>query len=83
MTAGIAVSYTIAANHQSTAVSELPEYLHKNRNVSGVAHQDSNNNESFDGIYNSDGTIKTGHIPNWVNLSPVERDLVNQEKEDW
>jgi len=80
MTAGVAVSYTMAANHLSTAVSELPEYLHKNRNVSSVARQGRNNNENSDGIYNSDGTIKTGHIPNWRNLSPTERDLEKQER---
>ena len=72
ITAGVAVSYTMAANHLSTAVSELPEYLHKNRNISGV--------ESSHGIYNSDGTIITGHIPNWRNLSPEERNLVKQER---
>ena len=36
-TTGTVISYTMAANHLSTAVSELPEYLAKNaRNVSGV-----------------------------------------------
>jgi len=77
MTAGVGVSYTMAANHLSTAVSELPEHLHKNRNVSGVARQGRENSY---GIYNDDGTIKTGHIPNWRNLSSTERDLVNQER---
>ena len=80
MTAGVAVSYTMAANYLSTAVSELPEYLHKNRNVSIVARQGMNNNEHSDGIYKSDGTIKTGHIPNWRNLSSAERELVKQER---
>ena len=76
MTAGVVVSYTMAANHLSTAVSELPEFLHKNRNISGVARSES----SHGGIYNSDGTIITGHIPNWRNLSPEERNLVKQER---
>jgi len=36
-TAGTVITYTMAVNHLSTAVSELPEYLAKNaRNVSGV-----------------------------------------------
>ena len=55
MTAGVAVSYTMAANHLSTAVSELPEFLQKNRNISGVARS-----ESSHVIYNSDGAIITG-----------------------
>ena len=32
-TAGINISYTQAANHLSKAVSELPEYVAKNRNI--------------------------------------------------
>ena len=76
MTAGVAVSYTMAANHLSTAVSELPEFLHKSRNISGVARSES----SHGGIYNSDGTIITGHVPNWRNLSHEERNLVKQER---
>lgn len=35
---------------------------------------------SHGGIYNSDGTIITGHIPNWRNLSHEERNLVKQER---
>jgi len=82
MIAGVAVPYTMAAYHLSTAVSELPEYLHKNRNVSIVVRQGRNNNEHSDEIYNSDGTIKNGHIPNWRNLSPAERELVKQERKE-
>ena len=68
ITAGVEVSYIMAANHLSTAVLELPEYLHKARKVSGVE-------SSHGGIYNSDGTIITGHISNWRNLSHEERNL--------
>ena len=35
-----AVTYTTVANHISTVVSELPEYLARNRNVSGVGIQE-------------------------------------------
>ena len=75
ITAGVAVSYTMAANHLSTAVSELPEYLHKNRRISGVVRSESSHD-----IYNSDGTIIAGRIPNWRDLSPAERDLVKEER---
>ena len=35
-TAGTAVTYTMAANHLTTAVSALPEYIFKNRSISAV-----------------------------------------------
>ena len=77
-TAGAIITYTMAANHLSTAVSELPEYLSKNRNVSGVA----TNNSSSDGkgIYDADGKIITGHIPHWRSLSKEERSKVFAER---
>ena len=77
-TAGAVITYTMAANHLSTAVSELPEYLSKNRNVSGVA----TNNSSSDGkgIYDADGKIITGHIPHWRSLSKEERSKVFAER---
>ena len=36
ITAGMPITYTIASNHLSTAVSELPEYIAKNCNVSSL-----------------------------------------------
>lgn len=77
-TAGTNITYTMAANHLSTAVSELPEYISKNRNVSGVG-TGSDQKGSAD-IYNSDGSIITGHIPNWRNLTKFDRDLVMNER---
>ena len=48
---GMTISYTMAANHLSTATSELPEYIANNaRNVSGVQVGDGTKGE--DGIYN-------------------------------
>ena len=53
-TMGTAILYTMAANHFSTATSELPEYIANNaRNVSGVQVGDGTKGE--DGIYNWDG----------------------------
>ena len=67
------VTYTTVANHLSTAVSELPEYVAKNRNVSGMTTGSTS-------IFNADGTINTGHHPNWLNLSPDDRKKVNDER---
>ena len=53
------VTYTTAANHISSDVSELPDYVAKNRNVSIFG-----NANSTDGIHNADGTTNTGHNPN-------------------
>ena len=49
------VTYTTVANHLSTAVSELPDYIAKNRNISSVG------NVNINGIYNADSLINTGH----------------------
>ncbi len=75
-TAGAEVTYTRAASHLATAVSELPEYLSKHRNISGVGTQGNSSD-----ITNEDGSIKTGHIPNWRNLSESDRQKVRDERE--
>ena len=72
------VSYTTVANHISTAVSELPDYLARNRRVSGV--NDSVNGSPSDGIYHANGTINTGHHDNWLHLSVEDRKKVNDER---
>ena len=81
---GTVVTYAAAANHISTAVTELPEYISKNRNVSGLNTKGSadgnGNGGSSDGIYNADGSIRTGHIPNWGHLSKAEKNLVFKER---
>ena len=52
----------MAANHLSTVVSELPEYLAKNaRNISGV--QTGGGGGGSKSVHNEDGSINTGHIP--------------------
>ena len=69
----------MAANHLSTAVSELPEYLAKTaRNVSGV--QTGGGGGSGKSVHNEDGTINTGHIPNWRSISFKERKIVIDER---
>ena len=75
-TAGADVTYTKAASHLSTAVSELPEYLSKHRNISATGTQGGGSSD----IINQDGSIKTGHIPNWRNLSESDRQRVRDER---
>jgi hypothetical protein len=75
---GTQLTYTMAANHLSTAVSELPEYLVKNRNISGVGSSNSGGGKS--GIYAADGSIKTGYISDWRSLSKEERSKVVAER---
>jgi len=69
------VTYTTVANHISTAVSELPDYLARNRRISGV-----NDGHNSNGIYNSNGTINTGHHDNWLQMSVEDRKKVNDER---
>ena len=73
------VTYTQCANHIATAVSELPEYVTKNRNISGVTTGQPPSNNST-GIHKPDGSIITGHIPDWRNLSQADRDIVFAER---
>ena len=76
------LSYTQAANHLSTAVSELPEYLSKNRAISSANTSNPNNNDNKkSAIHKEDGSIITGHIPNWRNLSQADRNKVFAERE--
>ena len=75
-----AVTYTQCANHIATAVSELPEYVSKNRNISGVTSGHATSGDSSAGIHKPDGSINTGHISNWRNLSQTDRELVFAER---
>ncbi len=78
---GTVVTYDAAANHISTAVTELPEYISKNRNVSGVNTGGADEHGGpTNGIYNADGSIRTGHISNWQQLSKSEKNIVYKER---
>ena len=70
------VTYVTAANHLSTAVSELPEYISRNRNASQVTWKDTKN----PAIHNADGTIKTGEIPDWAKLPYMDKKKVFAER---
>ena len=73
-TKGIEVTFDKALSHISTSVSELPEYIARNRNVSAVSAKSENK-----GIYDDNGKIITGHIPHWHSLSEEEKSLVKAE----
>ena len=72
------ITYTTAANHLSTAVSELPEFLAKSRTVSAFNSEEAVPKTSA--IYNADGAIITGHIDSWKSLSMEERKIVMDER---
>lgn len=74
------VTYTQCANHIATAVSELPEYTSKNRNISAVTTGQTPSGGNASGIHRPDGSINTGHIPNWRNLSQADRETVYAER---
>ena len=80
-TAGTAITYTMAANHLSMAVSKLPENQAKNHSVSGIrVAGPSGGHSDTDSIYNADGSIKTGYISNWRSLSSEDKDKETAEK---
>ena len=82
-----AVTYTTVANHLSTAVSELPDFISRNRQVSGVTetarggakHNIPRRTGNFN-LKNADGTINTGHHENWIDMGPENRKIVNDER---
>ena len=75
-TAGANLTYTACCNHLTTAVSQLPEYIQRNRNISGVKVK-----EATGSIYNEDGSINaTGTIKDWDKLPISEKRLVYKER---
>lgn len=77
-----AITYTQAANHLSTAVSELPEFLVKNCNISGIISVTASvPSNASPAILNADGTINTGHIPTWRNQSQANCKIVMAKRE--
>jgi len=75
------VTYTTVCNHIGTAVSELPDYISRNRAISGVSHSDDGGRNAGGSIYNADGSINTGHHPSWnKGMSDGDKKLVNDER---
>ena len=62
------------SNYLAARVSELPDYLARNRNISTVNL--SNNSSPESGIYDPDGNIFTGYYPNWHQITESDREKV-------
>ena len=73
------VTFTIAANHLASEVSQLPEYIATKRHVAALGAGASASNDR--GIYAKDGSIFTGYIKTWSKLSQEDRDLVMAERQ--
>ena len=78
------ISYTEEANHLTSAVSELPEYLLARRisslkRIRGGGSEKGKNKFIRDIIYADDRTIFTGYYSNWKSLSKEDRDKVIAE----
>ena len=79
------ILYTEAANHLTSAVSELPEYLlarcvSSMKRIRGGGSEKGKNKFKRDSIYADDGTIFTGYYSNWKSLSKEDRDKVIAER---
>ena len=70
------IHYTTCVNHLSAAVGELPDFISRNRNVSGITSRDGDPS-----IYIEDGSIITSYIDNFYKLSPKDRKIVIDERE--
>ena len=53
------VTYTTVTNHISTTMSEMPDFLSRNRKISGVTGR--NNKNTTYNIHNPNSTINTGN----------------------
>ncbi len=77
-TAGSILTYTACANHLTTTVSQLPEYIQHNRNILGIRIGAVSTGTSS--IYNDDGTINaTGTIKGWDTLPVSDKRLLYKE----
>ena len=80
------ISYTEAANHLTSAVSELPDYLlarHVSslKRIRGGGLDKGKDKVKWDSIYADDGTIFRGYYSNWKSLSKEDHDKVIAERE--
>ena len=68
------LTFAIASNHIASCVSELPDYISKNRTISAIKMAPNN------GIKREDGSIHTGFYPNWKQLTKEQREQVGAER---
>ena len=76
---GMTISYTMAANHLSTATSELPEYIANNSIIISRVQVGDGAKGGY-GINNEDVSINTGHIPSWILLPLKDQNIVIDER---
>ena len=71
------VTVTVVSNYLLARVSELPDYLAKNRNISAL---DNDTSAPSQGVEAHDGTIFTGYYSNWNKLTKEDRNKVFEER---
>ena len=71
-----ATTFTYASNYLAARVSELPDYIAKNRTISGITAQDDKETAPTSGVLRSDGSVFVGHYPNWASLSQEDKNKV-------
>ena len=70
------ITYTTVCNHLSTAVSQLPEFIAKGRNISSLERTGASQS-----IYKPDGSIIcNAWIPNWKELPLEDKKKVLAER---
>ena len=63
-----ATTLTYTSNYSAECVSEFPDYVAKNRTISGVNPQDDKETAPTSGVLRPDGSVLVGHYPNWASL---------------
>ena len=71
---------TTVSNFLTSRVSELPDYISKNRNISAIGSAEGATSAPTEGVVCSDGTIWTGFYPTWKSLSQEEKNEVTAER---
>ena len=72
------VSYTIVCNHLSTSVSQLPEFVSQQRNVSAIGQTNETDGQL---PQNADGSLKVDEwLPNWHQLSKEDKQKIISER---
>ena len=76
-TAGSNLTYTACCNHLTTAVTQLPEYIQRNRSIAAVKIGAAKTSA----IYNADGSINTtGTIEGWDDIPMSEKRILFKER---
>ena len=74
------VTVATVSNFLASRVSDLPDYVSRQRNVNAIGSENNTNTAPNTGVVLSDGSIWTGYYPNWQKLSKEEKDKVTAER---